>query len=147
MSLLTGYLQDISVSNGYITDMGSDISHWATQTVPRDKASQMWANIKDEVNEHAPGHLETLVITVELGCKTSTNYTTVTNMVQDVQKCFENKLYTLCQAIGDDVMRWYAISETVSVEREGDAEFGRATIIMNLLHKADEKWTLDETEY
>ena len=146
-SLLIGFLEDISVANGYLTEMGLDISHWATQTVPRDKASQMWANLKDESNEHESGHTETLIIIVELGCKTTTNYTTITKMVQDVQKCFEDNLAAMCNTLNDDVMRWLPVNETVEVIREGDAEFGKAKITMNLVHKVDEKWTLDESIY
>lgn len=145
--MLIGYLEDISVANGYLTAMGLDISHWATQTVPRDKASQMWANLKDETNDHEPGHTETLTIIVELGCKTAANFITISDMVQDVQKCFEDNLPSLCNSMNDDVMRWLPASETISVEREGDAEFGRAKVTMNLVHKVDEKWTLDETVY
>lgn len=146
-SLLIGYLQNISVANGYLTEMGDDISHWSTQIVPRDKASAMWGNLKDETNEHERGHTETLTITVELGCKTATNYTTITNMIQDVQKSFEDNLPSLCNTMNDDVMRWFAGSEEVSVEREADAEFGKAKVTMSLLHKVDEKWRLDETSY
>lgn len=146
-SLLIGYLQNISTGNGYLTDMGSDISHWDTQIIPSDKTSQMWGNLKDEMNEHETGHEETLVITVELGSKTTTNYTTITNMIQDVQKCFEDNLQALCTAMTDDVMRWYAVSEAVEVMRDGDAEFGVGNIIMNLRHKVGEKWELDETVY
>lgn len=146
-SLLIGYLQNVSVANGYLTEMGSDVSHWDTQIIPSDKTSKMWANLKDEMNEHEAGHEETLNITVELGSKTTTNHTTITNMIQDVQKCFEDNLKALCTAMLDDVMRWYAISEAVEITRDGDAEFGIGKVTMSLRHKVDEKWLLDETDY
>lgn len=146
-SLLIGYLQNISTGNGYLTNMGVDISHWDTQIIPRDKASGLWANLKDETNEHATGHTESLVITVELGCKSATNHTTISNMIQDVQKCFEDNLSALCNSMNDDVMRWLPQSEEISVERDGEAEYGRGKVTMNLVHKVDEKWTLDETVY
>jgi hypothetical protein len=145
--LLIGYLQDISAANGYLTEMGLDISHWSTQIVPRDKTSRMWANLKDETNEHETGHTETLAITVELGCKTTSNYTIISDMIQDVQKCFEDNLASLCNSMNDDVMRWIPVSETIDVMRESDAEFGTGKVVMNLVHKVDEKWRLDETVY
>lgn len=147
-SLLIGYLQNISIVNSYLTDLGVDISHWDTQIVPRDKPSAIWANLKDETNEHETGgHTEALNIVVELGCKTPTNYTTLTNMIQDVQKAFEDNLASLCNTMNDNVMRWFPASESVEVYREKDAEFGEGRIEMTLIHKVDEKWILDETVY
>jgi hypothetical protein len=44
-------------------------------------------------------------------------------------------------------MRWIPVSETIDVMRESDAEFGTGKVVMNLVHKVNEKWTLDETVY
>jgi len=145
-SLLKGYLQNISVVNGYLTDPTTgSVHHWATQIVPRE--GELWINLKDGENTHENGHTETLNITVELGCKVASTYTTITNMVQDVQKCFEDNLAALGTAISENGSRWFAVNETIDITKEKEFEIGRGTIEMQLQHKFDEKWELDETVY
>lgn len=146
-TLLKGYLEDILTANGYLTNAGSSVFHWATQIVSRDDTDGMWINLKDGENSHENGHIETLNITVELGCKNASTYTTITNMVQDVQKCFEDNLPTLAAALSTSGMRWFAVNESIDITKEKEFEIGRATIEMQLQHKFDEKWLLDETVY
>ena len=146
MDLLKGYLEDISTANGYLTDAGASVSHWKTQIVPRENEEMI--NLKDGENTHETGgHFETLNITVELACRVEDNYTTITNMIQDVQKCFEDNLAALGTAISENGTRWFAGNETIDITKEKEFELGRATIEMQLQHKFDEKWTLDETVY
>ena len=147
-TLLKGYLEDISTVNGYLTNAGVSVFHWATQIVPRDDADGLWINLKDGENTHETGgHIETLNITVELGCKAASTYTTITNMVQDVQKCFEDNLATLAAALSTSGMRWFAVNETIDITKEKEFEIGKGTIEMQLQHKFGEKWELDETVY
>ena len=146
-TLLKGYLQNISTANGYLTNAGVSVFHWATQIVSRDDTVGMWINLKDGENTHENGHIETINITVELGCKNASTYTTITNMVQDVQKCFEDNLAALGTAISENGTRWFAVNETIDIAKEKEFEIGRATIEMQLQHKFGEKWELDETVY
>jgi len=147
-SLLTGYLQNISVANGYLTNSGVSVFHWATQIIPRDDTDGLWLNLKDGENIHETGgHIETLNITVELGCKSAISYAIIASMIQDVQKCFEDNLAALGAALSTSGMRWFAVNEMVEVIKEKEFEIGRGTIEMQLQHKFGEKWELDETVY
>ena len=147
-SLLKGYLEDITVANGYLTNAGVSVFHWATQIVPNADSDGLWLNLKDNENVHEKGrHYETLNITVELGCKAVDNKATLYNMIHDVHKCFEDNLATLAAALSTSGMRWFAGSESIEVNRDKDSEIGRGTIIMELQHKFDEKWAVDNTSY
>lgn len=146
-SLLIGYLGNISIANGYKTNAGADVQHWGTQIIPRDKTSAMWINLKDTTNEREMGLKEVLTLDFELGCKSSTNHTTITNMIFDINKCMEDNEKALETAMSDNGMRLIYSNEEVMIEREGDAEFGRATVTFNLHHRYTEKWELDEGSY
>ena len=141
---LLDYLQAISTANGYLTNTGAKVYHWRTQLTP--KENELIAVLQDPANNHERGHTETLLISVLLSCRTATNYTTITNMIQDVHKAFIDNEGALGTALSDSV-RFIPISEEIDLRLENNAEYGEAEVQLLLEHRFTEKWELDETEY
>jgi hypothetical protein len=142
--IILSRLSNISQVNGYSTDMGAQVTRWKTNI---NKASlPMSCNIKDSINEHERGHKESLRYEFELSCRHSDNYTTITNMVQDLQACLTSFETELGSAISSQV-RWIPESEEVNISLEGESEIAEATVVMILEHRFTSKWTLDRENY
>ena len=141
---LLDYLQAITTANGYLTNTGAKVYHWRTQITP--KENELIAILQDTVNNHERGHTETLLISVLLSCKTATNYTTITNMIQDVHKAFADNEDNLGAVLSNSV-RFIPISEEIDIKLENNSEYAEALVELLLEHRFTEKWELDETEY
>ena len=143
-SLLLTYLQAISQTNGYLTNLGSKVYHWRTQITPNE--NDLIANLQDIANQHERGHVESLTLNVQLTCRNNTNYTTITNMIQDVHKAFIDNEDNLGDAI-DAQVRFIPLSEEIEISLENNDEYAEAVVEMVLEHRFTEKWDLDETVY
>lgn len=143
-SVLLSYLQDISTGNGYLTNLGVKAYRWRTKITP--KENELICILQDTVNEHTAGHKEILMIKVIVSCKAADNYTTLTNFIQDVHKAFSDNQAALGAAISQQV-RWLPVSESIDIKLDTESEVGEAIIEMQLEHKFNEKWYLDETIY
>jgi hypothetical protein len=143
-SLLLTYLQAISITNGYLTNLGSRVYHWRTQITPNE--NELIANLQDVANQHERGHTESLTLAVQLTCRNSTNYNTITNMIQDVHKAFLDNEDNLGDAISAQV-RFIPLSEEIEISLENNDEYAEAVVEMVLEHRFTEKWDLDETVY
>jgi uncharacterized protein YpiB (UPF0302 family) len=143
-SLLLTYLKGISVTNGYLTNLGSKVYHWRTQITPNE--NDLIANLQDASNQHERGHTETLTLTVQLSCRNSTNYVTITNMIQDVHKAFTDNEDNLGAAL-DEQVRFIPLSEEIEITLENNDEYAEALVEMILEHQFTEKWDLDKTIY
>lgn len=145
-SLLLSYLNGISIANGYLTDVDS-VSHWKTKISP--VADQKILNLRDSINSHqdGDGRMELLTITVDIACKTTTNHTTVTNLINDIQKAFNDNLAAVGAALSESGAFWITESEEIDLELSNEAEIAEGTVIMILAHRFYEQWAPDETVY
>lgn len=145
MSNFLGVLDDISVANGYLTNIGQYISHWDTQVTPHDDTYDI--NVKDTVNEHSLGHTETLNIQVDLSCKAGAdNYTTINKMVLDILKCTYNNTAAISNGIGQQV-RILPSQEQVNIVLDKESKKGYAQMQINIEHRFTTRWEPDLTEY
>lgn len=145
-SLLISYLQGISVANGYLTNIGSYISHWDVQITPHGDTYDV--NVKDTVNDHSLGHRETLNIKISLSCKTSTNYATINKMILDVHKCVYNNQAAMGTALSENGLRILAEQEIIDLPIiDKDTKKAYADIGFNIEHRFTEKWIPDLTVY
>ena len=144
MSLLSGYLSNISVANGYKTNVDS-VHHWKAKVEPKANATVL--NMKDEINEYSGERREALMITIDIACKTSTNYTTITNLFQDIHKCLEDNLSTLRTTISGECYFENVEDAIVGMETETDAETIEGYVSVMLTHRVMEKTDVDETSY
>jgi len=126
-SLLLTYLKGISVTNGYLTNLGSKVYHWRTQITPNE--DELIANLQDVANQHERGHTESLTLAVQLTCRNSTNYNTITNMIQDVHKAFLDNEDNLGDAISAQV-RFIPLSEEIEITLENNDEYAEAVVEM-----------------
>jgi len=145
-ALLLTYLQGISIANGYLTDVDS-VSHWKIKISPL--ADQKILNLRDTINDHqdGDGRMELLTVNVDIACKTTTNHTTVTNLIEDVQKAFNDNTAAVGAALSESGVFWATVSEEVEIDLSNEAQIAEATVIMVLAHRFYEQWTPDETVY
>ncbi len=145
MSNFLGVLDDISVANGYLTNIGQYISHWDTQVTKHNDTYDI--NVKDTVNEHSLGHTETLNIQIDLSCKMgASNYTTINKMILDILKCTYNNTAAISNGIGQQV-RILPSQEQIDIVLDKETKKGYAQMQILIEHKFDEKWTPDLTAY
>ena len=145
-SLLISYLQGISVANGYLTNIGGYVSHWDVQIMKH--ADIYEVNVKDQINEHALGHIETLNVKISLSCKTSTNYATINKMILDVHKCLYNNQAAMGTALSENGLRILAEQEIIDLPIiDKDTKKAYAEVGFNIQHRFSERWTPDLTVY
>ena len=145
MSLVIDYLQDISVANGYLTNIGSYVSHWNTQVTPHDDTYDV--NVKDITNQHELGHAEVLNVKISLMCKTSSNYAAINKMLLDIHKCLHTNQQNIGNAIGFSGLRILPVAEPVDVILDKENNKGFAEPEFNITHRITERWTPDTTNY
>jgi len=144
-SSILGYLQTISVANGYLTNIGSYVSHWDTQIKPH--ADTYDINVKDEVNEHTLGHTESLKIKIIMSYNGANAYVTINKMILDVHKCLFNNQQALGTAVNENGLRIFADQEPIELTREKDKEKAFATAEFTVQHRFTTKWEPDLTNY
>lgn len=145
MSNFLGVLDDISVANGYLTNIGQYITHWDTQVTPHDDTYDI--NVKDTVNEHVNGHTETLNITIDLSCKAGVNnYTTINKMILDILKCTYNNTAAISNGIGQQV-RILPSQEQINIVLDKESKKGYAEMQIIIEHRFTERWEPDTTNY
>jgi len=146
MTLISGYLSNITVANGYKTTVAS-VHHWKAKAEP--KANSTILNLKDELQEYTTERREALHITIEVACKTSTNYTTITNLFQDIHKCLEDNLANIKSALSNCGTVYIENLEDaiVDISTETDAETIEGYVSIILTHRITEKTDVDETSY
>lgn len=141
-SLYKTTFQSISVANGYLTNFNTNkIYVWNTKILPKDET--FYVNIKDG-KDYYEGQYGKLDLTIEIGCSVSNNYTTITNMIQDIKKAVQDSLSSFL-----GVFSYY---EAIFVESDfeimqEDRELAEGYILFEIIHEVNEYWTLDETVY
>lgn len=145
-TLLLSYLNDISIANGYLTDVDS-VSLWLTKISP--KANQKILNLRDTINDHqdGDGRTELLTVMVDIACKTSDSYTTVTNLINDVLKAFNDNSAAIGTALSESGVFWIPVNEEIELDLSNEAEMAEGIVTMILVHRFYEKWKPDETIY
>lgn len=145
MDLLITALQDISVSNGYLTNIGQYVSHWDVQVIKHNDTYDV--NVKDGANEHSLGHAETLNVKIALMCKTTDNYANLNSMMLDVNKCLFNNQKTIGDPIGHSSLRILPAVENVDLILDKENKKGFAELEFNIEHRITTKWQPDLTNY
>jgi hypothetical protein len=144
-SSVISYLSGISVANGYLTNIGGFVSHWDTQIKPH--ADTYDINVKDILNEHALGHVETLSLQIHVSYNGANPYTVLNSIILDIHKCLHTNQQALGTAVSENGLRILASTETIDLTREKDKEKGFALIEVNIQHRFTERWTPDLTNY
>ena len=139
------YLSGISVANGYLTNIGQYISHWDTQIKPHNDTYDV--NVKDETNDHAMGHTESLTLKINMSYNGANAYTTINKMILDVHKCLYNNQMALGTAVSENGLRILANQEPIELTREKDKEKAFANVQVTIEHRFGNKWIPDLTNY
>lgn len=142
---LENYLSDISTSNGYLTNIGQYVKSNDTQTKPNETVYDV--DIKDIVNEHTLGHVETLNVKINLSYTGANAYIMINKMILDVHKCLLNNQQALGTAVNENGLRILPNQEPIELSREKDKEKAFATCDVQIQHRFSERWNPDLTNY
>lgn len=142
---LLGYLQNISVANGYLTNIGSSVSLWGTQIIPHDEIYDL--NLKDMNNQHQRGTNDVLDYEIALSFSGNNSYTNICNMILDCEKALYVNQDNLNQVMNDSGIRIMMNEQSIDIVREKDKERGYATIKFQVEHLFSEKWQPDFNNY
>lgn len=141
-SLYLTKFQAISQANGYLTNFNTNkIYVWNTKILNKDET--FYVNIKDG-KDYFDSEYGKLDLRIEIGCVASDNYTTITNMIQDIKKAVQDSVTEFEAEIG-----YY---EAIFVESEfeivqEDREMAEGYLLFEIIHEVNEYWELDETVY
>lgn len=142
---LLGYLQNISVANGYLTNAGSSVSLWGTQIIPHDEIYDI--NLKDLSNAHERGSNDVLSYEIELAYSGSNCYTNICNMLSDCEKALYNNQDNLNTVMSDSGIRIMMVEQSMEISREKDKERAAGKIVFQVEHLYSEKWEPDFNNY
>lgn len=142
---LLGYLQNISVANGYRTNIGSSVSLWGTQIIPHNEIYDV--NLKDLINSHERGSNDILSYEIELSYSGSNCYTNMCNMLSDCEKALFNNQENLKTVMSDIGIRIMIGEQSMEIVRETDKERAAGKITFQVEHSYSEKWNPDFNNY
>lgn len=141
---LKSLLENIKISNGYITDF-PEVKIWSTQIEP--KSDQVYCVIKDTGNEFTDEKplTEILHIEIAVGCvKASNNYYFLTYMIDDVYKCiFENQL-ELQTTFGGLIIN--PLGDEIDIQ-QFEYQVAEAIIKFDFVHNQNARWLYDYRNY
>lgn len=145
-SLIKSYLQSISVSNGYLTNAGSNVKVWGTQVVPNEKT--FYINIKDVKFEHRNNYGDVITYEIETTYSSSNAYSMICNICDDIERALFVNQDNLSNAINDTSVRIFAdeLGE-IEVIREHDKERAYAKMIFTVQCNHFDKWKLKNNNY
>lgn len=142
---LENYLSGISTSNGYLTNIGQYVKSNDTQTKPNETVYDV--DIKDIVNEHTLGHVETLNVKINLSYTGANAYTMINKMILDIHKCLLNNERALGTAVNENGLRILPNQEPIELTGEKDKKKAFATCDVQIQHRFSVKWNPDLTNY
>jgi len=145
LSSVIDYLQDITIVNGYLTNIGNYVSHWDTQIKPHNDTYDV--NVKDEANTHVLGHTESLTVKINMSYTGANAYTTINKMILDVHKCLFNNQQALGTAVNENGLRILVNQEPLELTRDKDKEKAFATAEFTIQHRFGNRWEPDLTNY
>lgn len=139
------YLSAITILGGYKNNFPV-ATHWKTFIDP--KENELVVNVKDRANNYSntdDGLTETLAIEINLGCSvTGLNYTTISNMIDDIYKCIHTNRRTL--EIDFHILDIIPVSDELAVD-QFEREVGAGKVVFNFIHEKHADWIYDETSY
>jgi hypothetical protein len=126
------------------------VTHWSVLVEP--KEDEKFVTVKDRTDsylETQEGLVQVLTLDVQLACckaknSTDSNYTIITNMIDDVLKCIYTNLRTLQTSLN--------IIDIVPVSAEPDIdqferEVGAGKVTFRITHHSHAIWLYDSTTY
>lgn len=144
--LIQSYLQGISVSNGYLTNAGTNVKIWGTQIIPNEKA--FYINIKDVKFEHRNNYGDTLTYEIEISYSSNNAYSMICNICDDIERALYNNQDNFNNEIKDTSIRLFAESlGELEIIREHDKERAYAKMIFTVECNHYDKWKLKNNNY
>jgi len=143
---LAALLGAITTTGGAYKTTFPTVKVWSTNIEEQD-ADSVYCVLREVGNkiEGAAPVVETLTYEIALGCvKGTSNYSHITNMIDDVYKCLNNNLGTLRGLYGHIDLN--LSGDSVDIQ-QFERQVAEAVITIEIVHKQNARWYYDATSY